>query len=356
MANGRLVYRIPGASWTLELPAEALAAVQARAQKRWWSKEAVGQLYTGDPSQSSIRVDAVTRLAPRSTSRAGLRLDIPAVDEERKLMFDQGLHCLGFWHTHPEAKPSPSPDDIELAAEHARASKSSFAGLVFVILGTSPLPEGLGVWVHDGTILWRALLEADSSPAVSKSAAILNHVSEHYISVDIEASGPIPGEYSMLSLGAVSVDDESKQHYVELKPLNEAKVDSEALRMTGLSLSKLLKDGQAPSAAMQAFAAWVASVVPAGSKPVFVGLNAPFDWSFVNYYFVRFAGSNPFGHAALDIKALYMGVTGCAWSQATARQMVGRLKPKTKGGTHHALEDAIFQAELFRQTRRLKRE
>ena len=40
---------------------------------------------------------------------------------------------------------------------------------------------------------------------------------------------------------------------------------------------------------------------------VFVGFNAPFDWSFVNYYFHRFLGHNPFGFTAVDIKAYYMG-------------------------------------------------
>jgi hypothetical protein len=50
-------------------------------------------------------------------------------------------------------------------------------------------------------------------------------------------------------------------------------------------------------------------------RPVFVGFNAAFDWSFVNYYFQRYLGENPFGFAALDIKSLYMGATGCAWEE-----------------------------------------
>ena len=40
---------------------------------------------------------------------------------------------------------------------------------------------------------------------------------------------------------------------------------------------------------------------------MFVGFNASFDWSFVNWYFHKFVGTNPFGVAALDIKAYYMG-------------------------------------------------
>lgn len=174
---------------------------------------------------------------------------------------------------------------------------------------------------------------------------------EHYISVDVESSGPIPGEYSLLTIGACVVDDDSKTFHVQLKPLNRNALP-EAMEVTGLSLDVLERDGQEPAAAMDAFADWLSANVPEGAKPVFVGLNAPFDWSFVNYYFIRFSGQNPFGFAALDIKALYMGATGCTWNQTSSSQMAKRLHP-TQKGTHDALEDALYQAELFRLTRSL---
>lgn len=42
---------------------------------------------------------------------------------------------------------------------------------------------------------------------------------EVFISVDIEASGPIPGEYSLLSIGACMVDNPDESFYAELKPV-----------------------------------------------------------------------------------------------------------------------------------------
>jgi hypothetical protein len=60
---------------------------------------------------------------------------------------------------------------------------------------------------------------------------------------------------------------------------------------------------------------WLNQVCSADQKVVFVGLNAPFDWSFINYYFQKYSGTNPFGFTALDIKAYYMGATGCRWGK-----------------------------------------
>ena len=72
-------------------------------------------------------------------------------------MFAQGLHCIGLWHTHPEARPQPSSEDLVLAKDYALAVRPILTGLVFVIVGTLPFPRGLAVWVHDGMRLWEAL-------------------------------------------------------------------------------------------------------------------------------------------------------------------------------------------------------
>jgi ribonuclease T len=176
----------------------------------------------------------------------------------------------------------------------------------------------------------------------------MNTDDEVYISVDIEASGPIPGEYSMLSIGACDVYRPDLAFSCLVKPTS-ANAVPEAMAVTGLSLAKLSEEGLAPELAMNQFACWVGEVSGRGT-PVFVGLNAPFDWSFVNYYFVRYHGSNPFGFSALDIKALFMGVQKCSW-RATRSSSIKAVTGAKGQGTHDALEDARFQAELFRLIR-----
>lgn len=168
-----------------------------------------------------------------------------------------------------------------------------------------------------------------------------------YISVDVEASGPIPGPYSLLSIGACLVDDPAHGFYVELQPIGEAFTE-EALRVSGLSMAALRVNGAPPTEAMRQFADWVARVTCGGSHAVMVGFNVAFDWAFVNDYFLRYLGHNPFGHAPVDIKSFYMGLSGVDW-RATAKM---NLPPRYMGGRdvpHHALEDARLQAEAFRR-------
>ena len=68
---------------------------------------------------------------------------------------------------------------------------------------------------------------------------------EIYFSVDIEASGPIPGEYSMLSLGACLVDAPDRTFYAELQPISQQYVP-DALRVSRFDLQDLARTGQEP--------------------------------------------------------------------------------------------------------------
>jgi DNA polymerase III epsilon subunit-like protein len=171
---------------------------------------------------------------------------------------------------------------------------------------------------------------------------------EIYFSVDIEASGPIPGEYSMLSLGACRVDFPEKTFYSELQPISDRFVPA-ALEVSKLKLKELADTGQRPEEAMRLFRKWVSEEART-DKAVFVGFNAGFDWAFVNWYFHIFLGENPFGVSALDIKAYYMGLTGCSWEETKSSKLPELLNPRrAEGHRHNALADAVHQAEIFRR-------
>jgi len=167
---------------------------------------------------------------------------------------------------------------------------------------------------------------------------------ECYISVDIESAGPIPGKFSMLSLGACVVGKSCEGFYAELKPISKDYIP-DALKVSGFNLEKLEREGQPPSGVMKEFRSWVEKIA-GDSKPVFVGFNACYDWQFVNWYLETYAGGNPFGFGGVDIKSYYMGKTALPWSKTTSSQLPPEFKPDT-AQTHNALDDARAQASIF---------
>ncbi|WP_371618633.1 3'-5' exoribonuclease domain-containing protein [Streptomyces sp. NBC_00454] len=177
-----------------------------------------------------------------------------------------------------------------------------------------------------------------------------------YISVDIEADGPIPGPYSMISFGAAvagrqsgpsytAADPEQDTFYRELRPISEAFVP-EALAVSGLDRDRLLREGAEPAVAMAEFRAWVREV-SAGAQPVMCGYPASFDWTFLYWYLMSFGGESPFGHSGcLDMKTLYAAKARIPLRSAVKRHMPAHLL-SSRPHTHHALDDAIEQAELM---------
>jgi DNA polymerase III epsilon subunit-like protein len=173
---------------------------------------------------------------------------------------------------------------------------------------------------------------------------------EMFFSVDVEASGPIPGEYSMLSLGCCLVENQKEMFYCELKPITEQYVP-EALEIGGFDLQMLKSSGREPSEAMEDFENWVKHIA-ANRRAVCVGFNVSFDWQFINYYLHRYLGSNVFGIGALDIKAYYMGFAKTSWDATRSSKIAEQYKPVDWAkNVHNALQDAIYQAEMFRRMR-----
>lgn len=187
-----------------------------------------------------------------------------------------------------------------------------------------------------------------------------------YISVDVESSGPVPGLYNLLSIGACVVGEREQQFYRELKPINEAYV-LDAIRVGSLGLrcleplkedpvydprqeqfspshvlSVLSTEGVDPVEAMHDFKSWTLEVANK-KKPMLVTDIQPFDGSFINWYFARFLPDeqNPFGYKGLNLDVLYRGLCG---------KINARLKnlgvKDSRQTPHNALDDAVFQAEL----------
>jgi hypothetical protein len=154
--------------------------------------------------------------------------------------------------------------------------------------------------------------------------------------VDIESDGPIPSDYSMISFGAVVVDEKlDKTFYGKLKPISE-KFIPEALSVSGHSREDTLTF-EDPKTVMANFANWIAETCY--DRPIFISDNNGFDWMFINWYFHHFTGVNPFGFSSQNLGSLYKGITKDTF------QSFKHLR-KTKH-THHPLDDAIGNAEAL---------
>lgn len=159
-----------------------------------------------------------------------------------------------------------------------------------------------------------------------------------YVMVDVEADGPIPGDYSMISLGAVIVEPGlARTFYGRFRPISE-KFVPEALGVSGHTRGETLAFDE-PAQAMAAFDAWLSE--HAGKKPFFVSDNNGFDWSFVNWYFHHFLGRNPFGHSSTNLGSLYKGLVKDTF------QNFKHLR-RTEH-THHPVDDAKGNAEALLQ-------
>ena len=174
--------------------------------------------------------------------------------------------------------------------------------------------------------------------------------------VDIECNGPVPGLYAMVSLGAVVVREEEgggltigDSLYLELRP-DAPRHDARAAAIHGLDQARLAAEGLDRAAFCRALSDWVGERTAPGSEAVFVGHNAPFDWSFVAWTFAEQGRPNPFGYKALDTKALATGVLDLHWLDSGKEMLAERLAlpPEDLSQKHRADYDARYQAEILR--------
>lgn len=154
--------------------------------------------------------------------------------------------------------------------------------------------------------------------------------------VDIEADGPIPGDYSMIALGAVVVEPTlAKGFFGTLKPISEKWVP-DALAVAGYTSEETMKFDD-PLQTMQRFNKWVRQ--NSQGRPLFVSDNNRFDWMFTRWYFIHFLEKDPFGHSSTNLGSLYKGCV-C--------DMTKNFKHLRKSRhTHNPLEDAVGNARVM---------
>jgi hypothetical protein len=176
-----------------------------------------------------------------------------------------------------------------------------------------------------------------------------NFMHEIYVSTDVETDGPVAGIHSMLSFGSAAFTAEKELLSIfsaNLETLPGSTPDPKTAAWWATqphAWAACRKDIEPASIAMPRYLAWLKSFP---ERLVFVAYPTAFDFPFVYWYLTQFAGENPFGYSAIDIKTYAMAVLHKPYRMCGKRSMPAEWFDPSPH-THVALDDAIEQGRLF---------
>lgn len=174
-------------------------------------------------------------------------------------------------------------------------------------------------------------------------------IEEIYVSTDVEADGPIPGPHSMLSFASAAFRADKTlldTFAANLRTLPDASPDHDTLkwwRNHPEAYAATRIDPEEPAVAMKRYVAWLKGLP---GRPIFVAYPASFDFTFIYWYLIRFAGESPFSFSALDIKTFAMALLQTEYRKAVKANMPPEWFDPLPH-THVALDDALEQGALF---------
>ena len=172
---------------------------------------------------------------------------------------------------------------------------------------------------------------------------------EIYVSVDIEADGPIPGPHSMLSIGAVAYDqkgNEMGQYTVNLETLAGAEAHprmAEWWKQFPEAWEACRQNTQPPEEAIPQFSDWIETLP---GTPIFVAWPATWDFMWIYWYLLRFADKRPFSEHGIDMRSYAMGMRKRQFRECSKNFLPKRWFSDLPHN-HIALDDAREQGELF---------
>lgn len=129
------------------------------------------------------------------------------------------------------------------------------------------------------------------------------------VSIDVESDGPAPGLYSMISFGAIIVEEKlNRTFYAKIKPISNQWIP-EALAISGFTREQTLSDEFLPPEIIMArFETWILRNNSYDGRPIMFSDNSSYDFAFINYYFRCYLRRNPFGYSSRNINDLYKGM------------------------------------------------
>lgn len=175
---------------------------------------------------------------------------------------------------------------------------------------------------------------------------------EVYYSIDIETVGPIPGEYSMISLGCAAFEKGNRTPLstfeMNLQELPGAKRDPSTMewwKTQPEAWEASTRNPIYPGQVMYKFNEWVKEV--SGNRSSVAVVYPTWDYMFIQWYFCHFNTHNPFGLGCLDIKTKAHEILGGPFKNITKKKFPKHWFEGCPAHNHTALQDAIGQGILF---------
>lgn len=116
--------------------------------------------------------------------------------------------------------------------------------------------------------------------------------------IDVETSGLDPFTSSILSIGAVDIQNPKRTFYAECRPFPGAEVHEGALNVNGFTEDYLAALPNDEASVIKEFFVWLSY------PPMLLAHNAKFDHSFLQAAADRASLPNPFGFRSVDIHSI----------------------------------------------------
>lgn len=118
--------------------------------------------------------------------------------------------------------------------------------------------------------------------------------------IDVEATGQSPAVAEMSAFGSIAVPRDEGIYLGFLGIANPILYGNRSPVSPKVSCKTVSYN------VMQEFAGWIGDTT--NGQPIFISDNNGWDYQWINYYFWKFLGRNPFGHSSYNLGSLYKGL------------------------------------------------
>ncbi|HRH55554.1 MAG TPA: exonuclease domain-containing protein [Candidatus Paceibacterota bacterium] len=176
------------------------------------------------------------------------------------------------------------------------------------------------------------------------------------IVLDVESSGVVPERHSIVSIGAIDLEDTSNQFYEECQVWEGAEISDEALVVNGFSKEEITGRGSFKQTEAELVASFIAWAMDRPADTTLAAQNVTFDRLFLEAACRRAKIEFPFAHRTLDVHSL-------VWMHMISRGLTPPVTNKHSGinlgfaltyagvpeepKPHNALTGALCHAEVI---------